>query len=87
MRRLLMILWLAVLPSLTSAAPAEHRIALVIGNARYTLRPLGNPVNDARLIAERLISLGFRRLASENSRLSPKQKNISAEAGEAQVNG
>ncbi len=37
-----------------SLPPAESRIALVIGNARYASAPLANPVNDARLIAAKL---------------------------------
>ncbi|VTU35889.1 caspase family protein [Variovorax sp. PBL-E5] len=39
--------------------PAEKRIALVIGNSRYPKIPLGNPENDARLIAANLRKLGF----------------------------
>jgi uncharacterized caspase-like protein len=35
------------------------RIALVIGNARYTSSPLSNPVNDAELIYRTLQGLGF----------------------------
>jgi hypothetical protein len=36
------------------------RIALVIGNDRYALSPLGNAANDARSMAELLKSAGFR---------------------------
>ncbi len=39
--------------------PADKRIALVIGNARYPKVPLSNPENDARLIASNLRKLGF----------------------------
>ncbi len=39
--------------------PAEKRIALVIGNARYAAMPLANPENDARLISANLRKLGF----------------------------
>lgn len=44
-----------------SAQPAQRRVALVIGNAAYTTPgwQLRNPVNDARLIADRLRPLGF----------------------------
>lgn len=40
-----------------SAAPLQH--ALVIGNANYSQRPLANPGNDARLMANTLRKLGF----------------------------
>ena len=42
-----------------TAARAEKRVALVVGNARYRLAPLANPENDARLISARLRDLGF----------------------------
>jgi hypothetical protein len=38
---------------------AEHRIALVIGNANYRIGSLRNPANDARAIAAALRELGF----------------------------
>lgn len=38
---------------------AEHRIALVIGNANYRVGSLRNPVNDARAVAAALRELGF----------------------------
>jgi formylglycine-generating enzyme required for sulfatase activity len=47
---------------LTTAVPsrAEKRVALVIGNSAYINVPhLANPVNDARLMADTLGSLGF----------------------------
>jgi hypothetical protein len=38
----------------------EHRYALVIGNAKYKHAPaLGNPVNDAKAVTDKLRSLGF----------------------------
>ncbi len=49
----------AVVCALTPAH-AEKRVALVIGNSKYTnVSPLRNPASDARLIAETLRSLGF----------------------------
>jgi hypothetical protein len=43
-----------------SAAHAEKRVALVIGNSAYrTVPALPNPAADARLIADTLTSLGF----------------------------
>ena len=41
-----------------SSAYAERK-ALVIGNADYSIRPLKNPLNDARDMTEKLGSLGF----------------------------
>jgi hypothetical protein len=38
---------------------AEHRIALVIGNANYRIGALRNPANDARAIAVALRALDF----------------------------
>jgi uncharacterized caspase-like protein len=41
-------------------APAERRVALVIGNSAYTtIRPLANPVNDAAVLAGVLSRIGF----------------------------
>ena len=40
-------------------APADLRIALVIGNSAYAMGPLANPANDARAMSEVLRSLGF----------------------------
>ncbi len=37
----------------------QKRLALVIGNGKYLLSPLKNPVNDAQLMAEELRTLGF----------------------------
>src|SRR6266581_9116951 len=41
------------------AAPAERRIALVVGNADYQAGPLLTPANDAGLIAQTLQAAGF----------------------------
>ena len=46
--------------------PVEKRVALVIGNGRYTESPLNNPVNDAKAITRVLRSLGFDVLSHEN---------------------
>ena len=48
-----------ILLMITSAAFAEKRIALVIGNATYKTAPLKNPVNDASSISSALTQLGF----------------------------
>lgn len=50
-------------------AAAEPRIALVVGNSAYgSVSALDNPVNDARLMAEKLSELGFevRHLSDSN---------------------
>jgi uncharacterized caspase-like protein len=43
----------------TGAAATEKRLALVIGNAAYKIKPLTTAVNDAALIAQTLQSAGF----------------------------
>src|SRR5499426_2059826 len=50
-----------ILPVLVAAqnAPAEKRIALVIGNAAYQAGALNTPANDAGLIAQTLQAAGF----------------------------
>src|SRR3979490_890939 len=47
---------LAIAPS---AARAEKRIALVVGNAGYQAGALNTPANDAGLIAQTLQAAGF----------------------------
>jgi TPR repeat protein len=43
-----------------SAAHAEKRVALVIGNSNYrAAQQLANPADDARLMSDTLLSLGF----------------------------
>lgn len=50
---------LALLLALT-AASAERRVALVLGNSQYRhAAPLANPARDAQAMAERLQNLGF----------------------------
>jgi hypothetical protein len=45
---------------LAPAAHAEKRVALVIGNSAYqAVRKLPNPDNDAKLMSDTLLSLGF----------------------------
>jgi Caspase domain len=45
---------------------SEKRVALVIGNAAYTVGPLNNPVLDSRAVAKALRGLGFEVVAHEN---------------------
>jgi hypothetical protein len=57
--QLIAVTWLALVCALAPAY-AEKRVALVVGNSKYTnIAPLRNPANDARLIADTLLSLGF----------------------------
>ncbi len=55
--------------SLTSPtpAPAEARLALVIGNGSYRTAPLRNPPNDAAAMAAALRACGFRVTLLENA--------------------
>lgn len=50
-----------VLMCVASITPlaAEQRVALVIGNATYTVAPLANPAKDARLMSGALRQVGF----------------------------
>jgi tetratricopeptide (TPR) repeat protein len=49
-----------LLACLATAAQAEKRVALVIGNSAYqTVAKLPNPAADARLMSDTLLSLGF----------------------------
>ena len=41
------------------AAASQKRVALVIGNASYTAKPLATAANDAALIAQTLQAAGF----------------------------
>jgi uncharacterized caspase-like protein len=44
----------------------ELKVALVIGNGKYTASPLVNPVNDSRAIATKLRTLGFQVIERED---------------------
>jgi uncharacterized caspase-like protein len=69
--RALRTIGLAVVALLLAAgvAAAEPRIALVVGNSSYggALGDLGNPANDARLMAKTLRGIGFEVIESENA--------------------
>ena len=51
--------FMAVCCLMISAAHAERRVALIIGNGGYKQAPLKNPVNDAGDMADALRDLGF----------------------------
>ena len=60
-------------PAVEKSAPAERRVALVVGNAAYPgAGALKNPANDARDIAAKLKRLGFEVIA----RTDLKQKDM-----------
>jgi hypothetical protein len=50
-----------------AAAPAERRLALVIGNGAYPTSALRNPVNDVQGMARALADVGFEVQAHENA--------------------
>src|ERR1044071_1802517 len=49
----------AMLFILVSHAHAQHRVALVIGNAAYPKGPIAHSLADGGLVAEALTSVGF----------------------------
>jgi len=51
----------------SATAPAEQRVALVIGNSAYKSSPLLNPINDARAMARVLGESGFKVISRENA--------------------
>lgn len=56
--RCIIVAWLLSLHSLVFAVEPAKK-ALVIGNSEYLSKPLANPVNDARLMADTLKQIGF----------------------------
>jgi len=58
---------LLTLLAATATYGAETRVALVIGNSDYAGGPLPNPANDAKLIGDELIRLGFDVIARRNA--------------------
>lgn len=65
---------LRISPAAVRPAPAEPRVALVIGNGHYKQAPLTNPVNDARAIAKALSGSGF--AVTEKEDLALKDMHI-----------
>jgi tetratricopeptide (TPR) repeat protein len=65
-----------------AVAPALHaqetgrRLALVIGNDAYSLSPLKNAVNDARIMDKALKSAGFQTVTLENARKADMDRAI-----------
>jgi TPR repeat protein len=50
---------ISLAPPEAQATAPEHRLALLVGNARYAQGTLANPVNDVRLVGNVLRALGF----------------------------
>jgi hypothetical protein len=75
-RRVGLLLVLGML-TVSGAAQAERRLALVIGNADYSMGPLANPVRDARLIAASLEDVGFEVTLLENLDYFPFGRAVS----------
>lgn len=71
----------ACLSALTLAAgaapqPEGKRIALIIGNDAYSVRPLKNSVNDARIMDKALRAAGFRTILRENTTKTAMEEAI-----------
>src|SRR4051794_25259297 len=69
-----------------SAAAEDRRIALVIGNGKYTTGPLDNAVNDARAIAKALALYGFNVVERYDANQEAMRRAI-REFGDAIKNG
>ena len=70
-----------LLPFFLFSQEKEKRLALVIGNADYEKGALKNPVNDAKLIAKALDSLGFEVLEHYNLNTQRELKKAILEFG------
>lgn len=51
----------------TAVAEEGKRVALIVGNNAYSLRPLANAINDARAMDRALQAAGFRTIVRENA--------------------
>lgn len=63
------------LPGIAFSAP-ERRTALVIGDGRYDVGPLKNPVNDATDMAATLKRMGFSVILKTNARFKDMDSAI-----------
>lgn len=61
--------WLMAMLLCATAVSAQEgkRVALIVGNDAYSIRPLQNAVNDARLMDKALRGAGFRTILRENA--------------------
>ncbi len=69
------------------AQDAKNRVALVIGNAAYKRSALANPVNDAKLMAERLKAQGFEVSASFDAGQSGMKRAVQTFAASLRERG
>ena len=69
------------------AQDAKNRVALVIGNAAYKRAALANPVNDAKLMAERLKAQGFEVSASYDASQSGMKRAVQTFAASLRERG
>ena len=73
----------------SASARPSRRVALVLGNSRYTVSPLANPVNDATAVARTLDEVGFdkvllrQNLSLEGMRAALREFN--REVGDADI--
>jgi hypothetical protein len=66
-----------VLPQITPAnAPLDKRIALVIGNSSYSIKPLSNPKNDADDMSRALKNSGFEVIDIRDATLSQMRNAV-----------
>ena len=73
--------------SVNTAFAPNKRSALVIGNSEYGSRPLRNPANDARLIGDRLKTVGFQSVVKENLGLAAMKAAIQSFAAQLPKGG
>lgn len=76
--RFLFVVWSWLVIAATAAA-AEDRVALVVGNSAYSaVTSLDNPVNDAALVAAALEKVGFRVTLLRDAALNDLKRAIAA---------
>ena len=67
------------IPACAAESPEQgKRVALIIGNNSYSISPLKNAVNDARLIEKALKGAGFRTILRENATQTALQEATAA---------
>ena len=72
----MLLVW--ILAAMPTAAHAEPRVALVIGNANYAANRLKNPRNDAALMARTLAASGFDVMTIMDATADDMQRAIAA---------
>ena len=88
-RLLVLVLAVCAVGAAASAALAETRVALVVGNSAYRdTTPLANPLNDARDVAAALKSVGFevvQALDADKAKLDSALRAFADKLGRADV--